>query len=168
LSAFRACRDEIAERSKSQGWLIRLAVTAIGALGGLSFSQYGEKVLLLLIPVIVIPLGLLWLDQASNVFLIGNFIRDRIVPLLKAYADFPLFPDYEEIAYAQVQRRMVIIQVFGLPIALIFVVPSIVALIFALNAPTKDWVFWTLYGLDAVLLVIFLFCWWPFLTKPRP
>jgi hypothetical protein len=168
LSAFQACREEILERSRSQGGLIRLAVTAIGALGALTFSQYGDKILLLLIPVIVIPLGLLWLDHASNIFLMGNFIRDRIVPLLRASTNFPRFPDYEKIAGAHVKRRMVIIQVFGLPIALIFVVPSIVSLILALDAETKDWVFWMLYYLDIILVLIFSIGWFPFLIKPRP
>ena len=166
LEQFKALRAEIAGRSAAQSSLVQIAVTAIGALGALSFTAQ-DKRLLLLIPIVATVVGLMWLDHAANIFNLGDFIKDRLVPELKSAAAMQTLPDYEEFVRSYERRFHVILRSFGLPPLIVFVGVPVVAMILAFDAGTRNWVFWTLFLVDVGLVAIFLAYWWPYLTGPR-
>lgn len=165
---FEALRAEIAARSVAQSNAMQLAVTAFGALAGLRFSQYGDARLLLVIPIVAAVLGLVWFDHAANIFNLGDFIKDRIVPAWKRAAKLADLPDYEQFIRGYERNRMVILRSFGLPPFLVFVFLPAAALVLAFDTPRWDWAFWSLVGLDLVLLAIVIAYWLPFALGPRP
>lgn len=167
-SQFQALRAEIAARSQAQANALQLTVTALGVLGGLAFSTAGDKRMLLLIPVVAAILGLIWLDHAANIFNLGDFIKDRLIPSLKTAAAMDELPDYEAFIRVYERRRHVILRAFGLPPFLVFVLLPVIAMVISFDAPCHDWVFWTLFWIDAALLGVFVLYWAPYLSGPRP
>jgi hypothetical protein len=167
LAEFQALRAEIAARSTTQATMMQLAITAFGALAGLAFTQYGDHRLLLLIPVISTILGLIWLDHASNISNIGDFIKAELMPALQKAAAMDALPDYEKVVRKFEREPGMIFRVFGLPPLLVFIVVPLVAMVMALDFPARDWLFWALFLCDALLLVVFAVRWAPFLDSPR-
>ncbi len=165
---FEALRAEIAARSAAQAGAIQLAVTAVGALGGLAFATGGDRRLLLLIPIVATFLGLIWLDHAANIFNLGDFIKDRIMPRLKEEAGMDDLPDYETFVRGYERNRLAVIRAFTLPPFLIFVLIPAAAMAVSFEAAHKSWGYWMLFGLDGLLLTIFLLYWLPFARGPRP
>jgi len=167
LAEFNALRAEIGARSAAQATMMQLAVTAFGALAGLTFTQYGDHRLLLLIPIISTILGLIWLDHAANISNIGDFIKNQLMPALQKAAQMETLPDYETVVRKYERTPGAFIRVFGLPPFLIFVLMPVVAMVLAWDIRTRDWLFWTLQIFDVVLLIAFIARWLPFLESPR-
>jgi hypothetical protein len=124
--------------------------------------------LLLLIPLVSVVLGLLWLDHASNIFAIGDFIKDRIMPQLQAAAEMADLPDYEVFVRERERKPLLNIQTFGIPLASVFIVIPVVSMILAFDKLTKDWGVLAVFAADMVLLLIFVAYWIPFVRGPRP
>jgi hypothetical protein len=167
LAEFQALRTEIAVRSGAQGTMMQLAVTAFGALAGLAFTQYGDHRMLLLIPVTSAILGLIWLDHATNISNIGDYIKNQIMPALRRAAEMETLPDYETAVREYERTPGAFFRVFGLPPFLIFILVPLVAMITAFDFTPRGWLFWTLLLFDAVLLIVFTVRWLPFLDSPR-
>ena len=167
LAEFQALRAEIASRSGAQAAMMQLTVTALGALAGLSFTQYGDRRLLLLIPVISTILGLVWLDHAANISNLGDFIRNQLMPALKNAAGMAELPDYEDVVRSYEKKPGGFLRMFGLPPFLIFILVPVVAIVIAFDAKARGWLFWSLVALDAVLLSVFATTWAPYLESPR-
>jgi hypothetical protein len=123
--------------------------------------------LLLLVPVISAILGLIWIDHATNISNLGDFIRERLTPALKTAAAMESLPDYEDAVRLYERRKMAVLRLFGLPPFLVFVLTPLVAMLIALDAARHGWLFWSLFGLDIVLLAVFVAYWAPFLRGPR-
>lgn len=167
LAEYQALRTEIQTRSGAQSTLMQLTITAFGALAALSFTQYGDRRMLLLIPVISTILGLVWLDHAANISNIGDFIMQRLWPALVAGSEADALPDYEVAVRAYERSPGVLLRLFGLPPLLIFILLPIVAIVVAFDSSSQDWLFWTLVVIDLALLLVFTLIWLPYLDSPR-
>jgi hypothetical protein len=73
LAELSVLREEIKSRSGYQHAFINLAITALGVLAGIAVSQKDARVLLL-IPLLSAPLGLLWIDHHTVIQTIGETI----------------------------------------------------------------------------------------------
>jgi hypothetical protein len=167
LAEFQALRAEIAGRSAAQATMMQLAVSAFGVLAGLGFTQYGDRRMLLLIPVISTILGLVWLDHAANISNIGDFIKNQLTPALRSAAEMDALPDYEIFVRRYERSPGGLFRMFGLPPFLIFIFLPVVAMVIALDATTRGWLFWTLQVADVALLALFTVTWLPYLGSPR-
>ena len=167
LAQYQALRAEIQTRSGAQSTMMQLTITALGALAALSFTQYGDRRMLLLIPVISTILGLVWLDHAANISNIGDFILQRLWPALGTVSGAEGLPDYEATVRAYERTPGGFLRLFGLPPFLIFILVPIVAIIIAFDASSQGWLFWTLVIIDLALLLIFTVMWLPYLDSPR-
>jgi hypothetical protein len=77
-STIRQCEvlwAEIARRSNAQQALVAATVTATGTIGGLVVTEKADSVLLVVLAAVAPIFGLLWLDHARNIGVIGEFIR---------------------------------------------------------------------------------------------
>jgi len=167
LAQFQALRAEIEARSGAQTTILGLTVTALGALAALGFSEHGDMRLLLLVPVISAILGLIWIDHAANISNLGDFINQHLMPALKKEAAMDSLPDYEDVVRLYERRRTAVLRLFGLPPFLVFVLTPVVAMLIAFDAARHGWLFWSLFGLDIALLLVFIAYWAPFLGGPR-
>jgi len=153
LAEYQALRAEIQTRSGAQSTMMQLTITALGALAALSFTQYGDRRMLLLIPVISTILGLVWLDHAANISNIGDFIQQRLWPALGTASGAEGLPDYEATVRAYERTPGGFLRLFGLPPFLIFILVPIVSIVIAFDSSSQDWLFWTLVIVDLALLV---------------
>ena len=167
LAEYQALRAEIQARSAAQSTMMQLTITALGALAALSFTQYGDRVMLLLIPVISTILGLVWLDHAANISNIGDFIMQHLWPALRAASQAEKLPDYEAAVRSYERTPGGFLRLFGLPPFLIFILVPVVAIVVAFDSSSRDWLFWTLVIVDLALLLVFALTWLPYLDSPR-
>jgi len=168
LAQFEALRAEIASRSQAQASMMQLTITALGAIAALAFSEHGEKLMLLVVPIVSAILGLIWIDHAANITNLGNFIRTEIMPALKAAAGMANLPDYEVAVVRYEQKRSAVMRLFGLPPFLVFLLTPAVTMVLAYGGvENRDWMFWTLFGLDLFLMAVFTAYWLPWLRGPR-
>lgn len=78
IAEFNALRQEIIHRSGSQHGLMSLGMTIAVGLAGFAFAETEGLLraeLLLLIPLAVLPLGLLWLDHHRAISRMGLYIK---------------------------------------------------------------------------------------------
>src|SRR6185503_16790341 len=112
-------------------------------------------------------LGLIWIDHAANISNLGDFINQHLMPALKKEAAMDSLPDYEDVVRLYERRRTAVLRLFGLPPFLVFVLTPVVAMLIAFDAARHGWLFWSLFGLDIALLLVFIAYWAPFLGGPR-
>lgn len=155
LAQFNACRAEIQARSATQGTLINLNITAIGIIAGYYFGYHANPIVMLVIPILSPMLGIMWADHAINIRNIGNFIQQRIMPLLSATLKREL-PDYE-ISIREFEQRMALrLSLLIAPLLLLFAILPAAALILAwVASPVRDLLFYLLAGTGAILVLIF-------------
>lgn len=79
LNEFQALRKEIDRRSDAQDKLLALLVTASAAIIGLLIKNDGlEARFALVLATMAGALGVLWVDHARNIGMIGQYIRDDL------------------------------------------------------------------------------------------
>jgi hypothetical protein len=167
LSQFTALRNEIGSRSQAQATMVNLSITAVGILGGLGLSQYGDERLLLLIPIVSTLLGLIWLDHAANIFKLGDFIREQLMPRLIQEAGTEDLPDYEKFIRKYEGSTHIIIRAFMLPPLLAFIAPSIMGIIVAFKSDVRNWLFWLMVIIAIIFVSVFIAYWRSFVSESR-
>jgi hypothetical protein len=161
LSEFSALRNEIGSRSTAHHTLINLSITAIGAIIGFALAQKGDLSLLLLLPILSPSLGMLYLDHAINVMNIGNYINNKLKPILR-------FMQYEEVVRSYEQRRLLRVLPYGLPIFIIFAGVPIGSLTvtFPILQKRQETGMWMLWSIGLILVLVYLSFWLYFMVLP--
>lgn len=83
IAEFVALRGEIANRTNSQNTLVSISLVATSAIGALIFNKDAGPVVALLLGPLCTATGLLWLDHASAIFSIGDYIKTSLWPYLE-------------------------------------------------------------------------------------
>ena len=84
MNEFVEMRKEIERRSKEQFICLTASITSLGIT--LVFISHNPKVyspLLIIIPWILTIFGIIWTDHSHHIFLIGDYIRDKIESKIK-------------------------------------------------------------------------------------
>lgn len=153
LAEFEALRKEIENRSNAQHQLITLNLTAIGTFLGFVLSSRADLKLLLLLPILAPAIGLLYLDHAVVIGLMGSYIQNTF-----GY-------NWEKTIRTRERDVPSRFLVFGIPIILIFGGIPIGALIASYSVLAEAWT-WALWILGASLVFVFLYFWIRFLLTP--
>ena len=141
LAEYAALRQEIQNRSGLQQTLIGLNVTAIGALVGLVLSTKASSSALLILPPICTTLAFLWIDHHRVIREIGLYIVEEVWAWIPSW----------QLAHGRGRNS----GWFWVPIGLIWITPSVGALI---AAPLSSQLHsqWWLWAADAVLVGLFV------------
>ena len=164
-TALQDRRSEINERSRAQHTIIQITVTVLGVVLGFVLAQEAARRVLLVLPLVSVPLGLLYLDHGVNIAHIGAFIRTNIVPVLAAVPGGRAVLEYEEFVGAFEQRWMLRFFLFGGPLLLLFAGAPAGALIYLRWAGlVTTWPMTLLWFGGALLVVWYLlfWLWWTF------
>jgi hypothetical protein len=125
-------------------------------LAGLYFAQKADAQVLLLIPLLSPTLGIMWVNHAIGIGNIGRFVQDKIMPRLSKTLRSDDLPDYEKLVRDHDKRKGAVFLRRYAPVLLIFALLPAGALVIALLVPgDKDWKFWALTVLGAILIIIF-------------
>jgi hypothetical protein len=163
-AAFADRRSEINERSRAQHTIIQIAVTAVGTVLGFVLGAKADPRVLLVIPLISTPLGMLYLDHGLNIANIGEFIRTRIVPVLELVPRASDVLGYEAFMRTFERRRLLRVFLFGAPLLLLFAGFPAGALIYLCWAGlVNTWTMKVLWAVGALFLLWYLVFWWTFM-----
>lgn len=158
LSEFSALRTEIGGRSTAQHTLINLSITATSAVGGFVLSGRFDPVLLLILPLLSPALGMLYLDHALNIDMIGKYIDEKLRPIL------PIM-QYEEVVQGYRRYKLLRVLPYGLPVFIIFAGVPMGSLVATYTALQDRWT-WILWGIGLILSVLYLTFWIFFMIRP--
>ncbi|WP_162937526.1 hypothetical protein [Indioceanicola profundi] len=163
MEEFKALRNEILFRASTQLNIIKLNITAMGLIAGAYFTKtdlfYNR--ILFLIPVISPILGLLWLDNATSITNIGNFIQKDIKSDIKHILgkEIPDFESYvRELEFKRLDRSFLI----GIPVLTLFALLPLIALLVPILTTQFEETKTTILALCApgvIFLLIFSFYW---------
>jgi hypothetical protein len=163
-AAFADRRGEINERSRAQHTIIQIAVTAVGTVLGFVLGAKADPRVLLVIPLISTPLGMLYLDHGLNIANIGEFIRTRIVPVLEVVPGASDVLGYEAFMRSFERRRVLRVLLFGAPLLLLFAGFPAGALFYLCWAGlVNTWPVKVLWAVGALLVLWYLVFWWTFM-----
>ena len=153
LAEFETLRKEIEFRSSAQLTLISLNLTGIGTLVGFALTQLADPRLLILVPIIAPCIGMLYLDHAIMISMIGSYIEHSF-----KY-------NWEKAVRQQERQTAIRFLLFGIPILLMFSAIPIASLIFTYSILADVWM-WTLWITGGFMTGAFLFFWLRFLFQP--
>jgi hypothetical protein len=163
-AAFADRRGEINERSRAQHTIIQIAVTAVGTVLGFVLGTKADQRVLLVLPLISTPLGMLYLDHGLNIANIGEFIRTRIVPVLEVVPGASHVLGYEAFMRDFERRRALRVLLFGAPLLLLFAGFPAGALVYLCGAGlVNTWTVKALWAVGALLVLWYLVFWWTFM-----
>lgn len=165
LAEFNKLRDEIAGRSSAAWTLVGLNATASSAVAGFVLSAKADARLLLLLPLLTPCLGLLFIDHATNIGRIGEYINTVLKPLLRTISGEATLLGYEEWVNAYEAIRVRRILPFGIPLVLFFNIVPVAALAYSATRIDTPWS-WTLWAMGVVTTVVEVGFWIAFLAPP--
>jgi hypothetical protein len=156
LAEYTALRAEIQRRSTTQQALVALNLAASATIAGAVVASRLDDEFLLVLPLVSSVLGLLWLDHARNIELIGSYIANKL---------WLWEPSWETYA-RQLERRMRSqVLEFALPMSLVFAGGSVAALVITALGGLHGSGTYVLWGLGFVLASLYLVAWIPFVAK---
>ncbi len=165
LAEFGKLRDEISGRSTAAWTLVGLNATASSALAGFVLSSKADPRLLLLLPLLTPCLGLLFIDHATNIGRIGDYINTVLKPLLRRISGEDKLLSYEEWVDNFETNKLRRIVPFGLPLVLFFNIAPVTAPVYTASRIDSPWpwVLWALGGATTLVEIVF---WVGFLYPP--
>ena len=157
LAEFSALRSEIASRSSAQTTILNFNLTAIAAIGTIVLSNKVSALALLTLPIICGCFGILFFDHAANIDQIGQYIDEKLKPVIRAQSKSTLFA-YQEWVKKYERRAFPRAFSLGLPLLVMFAGVPIVALIRTASLLNRDWVLalWIL-GLSVEIVLVSYF-----------
>ena len=104
---------------------------------------------------------MLYLDHAINFMNIGNYINNKLKPILR-------FMQYEEVVRSYEQRRLLRVLPYGLPIFIIFAGVPIGSLTvtFPILQKRQETGMWMLWSIGLILVLVYLSFWLYFMVLP--
>jgi hypothetical protein len=165
VAEFNKLRDEIAGRSTAAWTLVGLSITGSAAVAGFVLSDRADPRLLLLLPLLTPALGLLFMDHASNIGRIGEYINTVIKPTLREATGENRLLGYEEWVDEFEEQSLARLLPFGIPLILAFTMVPVAALVYLATRIDDVWS-WVLWVLGMVATVTQLTFWYRFLVPP--
>ena len=170
LADFADRRGEIDKRSAEQHALLRLNIAAAGGLATIVGARRGDVLLLLVLPPVASALAMLWATHVRVIGRTGDYIYDYIKPIVDPSQRGPLL-HWEAVHDVFTSRHKRIAQ-FGLPVTLIFTLPSVLALLFTLPRLRElaEPALWGAWGFDVTItgLAVVLLTMSGIFAKPEP
>jgi hypothetical protein len=165
LAEFGKLRDEISGRSGAAWTLLGLNATISSAVAGFVLAQRADPLLLLLLPLLTPSLGLLFIDHATNIGHIGEYINTVLKPLLREAAHEPRLLGYEEWVDAFETQPIRRLLPFGIPLVLLFNIVPVAALLYTMPRIYTPWG-WMLWATGLVMTAVQVAFWLAFLAPP--
>jgi hypothetical protein len=165
LAEFGKLRDEISGRSGAAWTLLGLNATVTSAVAGFVLAQKADPLLLLLLPLLTPSLGLLFIDHATNIGNIGEYIDKVLKPLLQEEAREPRLLCYEEWVDAFEREPIRRLLPFGIPLVLLFNVVPVAALLYTADRISTPWG-WVLWALGVLMTAVQVAFWVALLAPP--
>jgi hypothetical protein len=160
LAEFSALRAEILSCQQAQTGVFVGGMTATAAVGAIAFSKGSRLQILLVLPFVLSGLGLLYLDYSRRPAAIGKYIRTElwlILELHPACRQLPSWERYLDKKRQQLSRRDRLLG--ALPFVLVFLVPSVLALVVgAYKLIHSSWgeAYWLLWVACLVVVLMLL------------
>jgi hypothetical protein len=145
-----ALREEIQNRTKAQHTFINLNLTAVTAVAGFALKDNRET--LLVLPVICPVLGLLWLDQARMIDVLGRYLEHEFGPLGFKWEAKSVTHTYKRWGWRLLW--------FGFPTASVFILAPLVGEFSYWTGPGKTFGLDVVAGLALGLTLATAFAWW--------
>jgi hypothetical protein len=165
-----ALRTELLARSQIHSGLVATALTIIAAIGGFALAKRdGRTEMLLVLPLVLSALAILQIEGTLATRRMADYIRDHLWKRLGAGTghDYPSWEHYLQAFRDTNQRRASVYLATGsLPAALIFVAPSVAALVITSGARRTD--LWPLWWLGCMSLVFVAALGLSLLRSPAP
>lgn len=165
LAEFNKLRDEIAGRSGAAWTLLGLNATVSSTVAGFVLAQKANPLVLLLLPLLTPSLGLLFIDHATNIGNIGNYINTALKPLLREAAGEPRLLSYEEWVDAFEEQPVRRLLPYGIPLMLLFNAVPIGSLVFIVSRVHDLWT-WALWITGLAMTLGQLAFWAALLVPP--
>lgn len=140
--------------------MIAFQITALGVIIGLVLVHTEELIhLLLIIPISSFIIGSLAYFHIREVFVAARYINDRIAPKLRFITGDNGVLGWDTFADDQRRKEHALVKWFTMPgsMVVIFVVPSIVSLAYALhylNSQDTALGLWILWGIGVLLTIL--------------
>jgi hypothetical protein len=155
LAEYKSIRDEMLKRMDHRITLLTSSITVSGALLATGLQLKSAYVLLSL-PIVSILFGLLVIFHSRIIADLGLYVRDRIECNLRL--SFPESIGWEtSIITAGPMRFKSLLGSFHFPMALLTLVPSLIALIFSWAFKSELILALSLTVIDSILIVFFMY-----------
>lgn len=164
LAEFSKLRDEISGRSSSAWTLLGLNATITSTVAGFVLGG-ADPLLLLLLPLLTPSLGLLFIDHATNIRNIGEYINTHLKPLLREASTEERLLCYEEWVDTYEEQPIRRLLPFGVPLVLLFTVVPVISLAFTLTHLTMMWE-WLLWLMGLAMTAVQVGFWVALLVPP--
>ena len=123
LAEYSTLRDEALRCIDAQRDLVRLNITASGAVAALAIADAAKPGLLVILAFLSPVLGLLWIDQDSKIHRVARYVKTEL---------WTWEPSWERwLPPEKAQKRLTRLLGFGVPTVLVFFAPAIAGLIVA-------------------------------------
>jgi hypothetical protein len=165
LAEFGKLRDEIGGRSTAAWTLVGLSITSSATLAGFVLAQKADPRLLLVLPLLTPSLGLLFMDHATNIGRIGDYINTVLKPVVREAACDRRLLSYEEWVDAYEANTLERLLPFGIPLVLAFTMVPVGALVYLAPRIYEAWS-WILWVLGAIVTCVQVGFWYRFLVPP--
>lgn len=165
LAEFNALRGEIKDRSTFAHTLLNINITATTALSGFVLVNKANEMLLLILPLLSSALGMLFVDHSYNINNLGNYINDRLRPLVDSLVEDSRLLGYEAFVDEYEQKKVLRFLPLGVPLTLVFAGPPVAALVFSWTSLRTTWA-WTLWIAGLLMFTAFIVMWFKFLYVP--
>lgn len=164
LAEFEGLKNEIADRSKGQEFVVNLAVVSTGAIVAFVLGQPDRRAMAVVLAFVCSVLGALWIDHARTINNIGVYFANSLWPQLRELTGRPSLTTREDWVRFQESELGTLVPFF-LPLLAIFVAPAGAALIYSWSAMTGlgEQALWAAGCLLAVLSSIY----WIIVMKNR-
>lgn len=164
LAEFSKLRDEISGRSSSAWTLLGLNATITSTVAGFVLGG-ADPLLLLLLPLLTPSLGLLFIDHATNIRNIGEYINTHLKRLLREASTEERLLCYEEWVDTYEEQPVRRLLPFGVPLVLLFTVVPVISLAFTLTHLTMVWE-WLLWLMGLAMTAVQVGFWVALLVPP--
>jgi hypothetical protein len=158
-----ALRKELLTRSQAEGTAVSAALTVVAAVGGFALAKkQGRLEMLLVLPLVLSGLGLLLTRGVHGNRLVACYIREHLWPRLGATETDDAYPSWEHFIdkFRKEHTRFSVYALLNaIPVALIFVVPSIASLAVTLANGHLGSLWW-LWGAGVFSIVAFVVLAW--------
>jgi peptidoglycan/LPS O-acetylase OafA/YrhL len=159
LEEYRTLMREIDIYFGYMRYMVILNISALGTFSGIVLSDFEKyKLMLLIIPILSSMIGFLVYASSKRISQFGHYVWDKIAPRLAALTCDSQVLGLEEYLREEERKKNAILRPFSLSgFSLItFLIPSILAVIFAAKPAFHTGCGWTVFWCIGLLLTILL------------
>ena len=160
LSEFRALRDEIGSRVRTQQALVTINITGLATILGVAISspEWWKPYLILVIPFFSCLLGLFYLHEGFVIATMGDYINNKIGQRLRKLTKDEELMEWESWLRKIIRGRLTVAIALGFALPAFFLLPSFIALA-STFFPSEGILHILLWIVGAFLFVLTLYLW---------